>query len=51
LFDEDGSEAASEVSCDYVFELERESGAAALLNVFGGKITTYRRLPDCPLQR
>ena len=45
LFDEDGSEPASEVSRDYVFELEHESGAAPLLNVFGGKITTYRRLP------
>jgi len=51
LFDEDGSKPASEVSRDYVFELEHESGAAPLLNVFGGKITTYRRLPDCPLQR
>ncbi len=51
LFDEDGSEPASEVSRDYVFELEHESGAAALLNVFGGKITTYRRLSEHALQK
>ena len=51
LFDEDGSEPASEVSRDYVFELEHESGAAPLLNVFGGKITTYRRLSEHALQK
>jgi glycerol-3-phosphate dehydrogenase len=51
LFDEDGSESASEVSRDYVLELEQESGAAPLLNVFGGKITTYRRLSEHALQK
>jgi glycerol-3-phosphate dehydrogenase len=51
LFDEDGSESASEVSRDYVLDLEHESGVAPLLNVFGGKITTYRRLAEHAMQK
>ncbi|MGN6705855.1 MAG: glycerol-3-phosphate dehydrogenase [Rhodanobacter sp.] len=43
LLDEDGS--ASAVSRDYRITLEHEQGAP-LLNVFGGKITTYRRLAE-----
>jgi len=42
LYD-DGSSAAQEATRDYVFELDTESGAP-LLSIFGGKITTYRRL-------
>ena len=55
LFDEDGSANASAVSRDYVLELDtgRQGGAgeAPLLNVFGGKITTYRRLSEHALQK
>ena len=51
LFDEDGSESASEISRDYVLDLDRDSGEAPLLNVFGGKITTYRRLAEHALQK
>jgi glycerol-3-phosphate dehydrogenase len=51
LFDEDGSESASAVSRDYVLDLDHESGGAPLLNVFGGKITTYRRLAEHALQK
>jgi glycerol-3-phosphate dehydrogenase len=51
LFDEGGSESASAVSRDYVLELEDEEGKAPLLNVFGGKITTFRRLSEHALQK
>ncbi|MBV8534719.1 MAG: glycerol-3-phosphate dehydrogenase [Alphaproteobacteria bacterium] len=51
LFDEDGSESASDVSRDYVLELEDNGGKAPLLNVFGGKITTYRRLSEHALEK
>jgi glycerol-3-phosphate dehydrogenase len=51
LFDEDGSESASAVSRDYVLDLEDNDGKAPLLNVFGGKITTYRRLSEHALQK
>jgi D-erythritol 1-phosphate dehydrogenase len=34
-----------------VLELEHELGAAPLLNVFGGKVTTYRRLSEHALQK
>jgi glycerol-3-phosphate dehydrogenase len=51
LFDEDGSESASAVSRDYVLDLEEKDGEAPLLNVFGGKITTYRRLSEHALQK
>jgi glycerol-3-phosphate dehydrogenase len=51
LFDEDDSESASAVSRDYVLDLEQDSGGPPLLNVFGGKITTYRRLSEHALQK
>jgi glycerol-3-phosphate dehydrogenase len=45
LFD-DGSKDASEVTRDYVLDLDAPAGGAKLLSVFGGKITTYRRLAE-----
>jgi glycerol-3-phosphate dehydrogenase len=48
LYD-DGSTSASAVSRDYVLELD-EAGAPAL-SVFGGKLTTYRRLAEHALRR
>lgn len=51
LFDTDGSESASAISRDYVLDLENGDGGAVLLNVFGGKITTYRRLAEHALQK
>ena len=51
LFDEDGSESASAVSRDYVLDLEHDENGPPLLNVFGGKITTYRRLSEHALQK
>lgn len=50
LYD-DGSSSVSEVTRDYVLELDVANGAAPLLTVFGGKITTYRRLAEQALDK
>lgn len=47
LYD-DGSSRAQDATRDYVLKVERHR-AAPLLNVFGGKITTYRRLAEAAL--
>lgn len=44
LFD-DGQGNPSAVTRDYVFDLE-EAGGAPMLNIFGGKITTFRELAE-----
>jgi glycerol-3-phosphate dehydrogenase len=49
LFD-DGASKAQEATRDYVLKLEAEQGAP-LLNVFGGKLTTYRRLSEHALEK
>ena len=49
LFD-DAAANASTVTRDYVLDLD-EAGGAAVLSVFGGKITTYRRLAEHVLER
>ena len=48
LYD-DGSKKAQEATRDYVLALDAPEGSAALLSVFGGKITTYRRLAEAAL--
>ena len=45
LFD-DKSANPSAVTRDYVFDVEAPAGQAPMLSVFGGKITTYRRLAE-----
>ena len=50
LYD-DGASAAQEATRDYVFHLDEENGAAPLLSIFGGKITTYRRLAEAALDK
>ncbi|MCH8551489.1 MAG: glycerol-3-phosphate dehydrogenase [Natronospirillum sp.] len=40
----DEEENASKVSRDYHFEVEDDNGHAPLLSIFGGKLTTYRKL-------
>lgn len=50
LFD-DGASAAQEATRDYVLKLESGNGQPALLNVFGGKLTTYRRLAEHALEK
>ena len=49
LFD-DGRGDPSAVTRDYVLELDA-AGGAPLINVFGGKITTFRRLAEHALQK
>jgi glycerol-3-phosphate dehydrogenase len=51
LFDDHAGESASAVSRDYVLQLEDQDGKAPLLNVFGGKITTFRRLSEHAMQK
>ncbi len=49
LYD-DGSSDPSAVTRDYVLKLDRgDADQAPLLSVFGGKITTYRRLAEAAL--
>jgi glycerol-3-phosphate dehydrogenase len=50
LFD-DHADSASAVTRDYVLEVDAPDGLAPVLSVFGGKITTYRRLADQALNR
>ncbi len=45
LFD-DGSSNASAVTRDYVFELDAPNDSAPVLSIFGGKITTFRKLAE-----
>lgn len=47
---DDGSESASAASRDYALNLETPEGAP-LLNIFGGKITTYRTLSESALEK
>ncbi|SIQ91246.1 homodimeric glycerol 3-phosphate dehydrogenase (quinone) [Rhizobium sp. RU20A] len=50
LYD-DGASKAQEATRDYVLKLEGGSGEAPILNVFGGKLTTYRRLGESALEK
>lgn len=46
LFDRGGGDAAQAATRDYVLNLSAAEGQASLLTVFGGKLTTYRRLAE-----
>ncbi len=48
LYD-DGTSAPQRATRDYVLKLDAPPGAPALLSIFGGKITTYRRLAEMSL--
>ena len=48
LYD-DGASAAQEAARDYVLKRDPSEGAP-LINIFGGKITTYRRLAESMLE-
>jgi len=50
LYD-DGATQAQEATRDYVLALDTSDGAAPILSVFGGKITTYRRLAEAALAK
>jgi glycerol-3-phosphate dehydrogenase len=45
LYD-DGSDNPSEITRDYVLKVDHVEGKLPLLSIFGGKITTYRRLAE-----
>jgi glycerol-3-phosphate dehydrogenase len=48
---EDGAARASAVSREYRLDLLQAEGSPPLLNVVGGKITTFRRLAEAALSR
>jgi glycerol-3-phosphate dehydrogenase len=50
LYD-DGASKAQEATRDYVLSLDAGESAAPLLSIFGGKITTYRRLAEVALDK
>ncbi|MEM6490703.1 MAG: glycerol-3-phosphate dehydrogenase [Pseudomonadota bacterium] len=50
LYD-DGTKSATAATRDYVLDVSDEDGRAPLLNIFGGKITTYRRLAEAVLKK
>ncbi|KAA3450072.1 glycerol-3-phosphate dehydrogenase [Mesorhizobium sp. SARCC-RB16n] len=50
LYD-DGASKAQEATRDYVLKADGGDGAAPLVNAFGGKITTYRRLSESMLEK
>lgn len=49
LYD-DGASKAQEATRDYVLKANRDRGAA-MVNIFGGKITTYRKLAEEVLEK
>jgi glycerol-3-phosphate dehydrogenase len=50
LFD-DGADNASAVTRDYVLDLHAEAREAPILTIYGGKITTFRRLAEHALEK
>ena len=50
LYD-DGASKAQETTREYVLRLEGDAKTGALLNIFGGKITTYRHLAEAALAK
>ncbi|UVK45502.1 glycerol-3-phosphate dehydrogenase [Mesorhizobium sp. AR07] len=50
LYD-DGASKAQEATRDYVIKADGGEGIAAIVNAFGGKITTYRRLSESMLEK
>ncbi|MET3649812.1 glycerol-3-phosphate dehydrogenase [Phyllobacterium ifriqiyense] len=50
LYD-DSAENPSAVTRDYIFEVDAGNNKAPLLSVFGGKITTFRKLSEHALDR
>ncbi|KIN61988.1 Aerobic glycerol-3-phosphate dehydrogenase [Sulfitobacter noctilucicola] len=49
LYD-DGASSATAATRDYVLKVDQSAGAP-ILNVFGGKITTYRKLAESALEK
>ena len=49
LYD-DGAQSATAATRDYTLKIDRSAGAP-VLNIFGGKITTYRRLAEHAMEK
>jgi glycerol-3-phosphate dehydrogenase len=47
----DGSESASAISRDYFLDFDQNNKNSPLLNIYGGKITTYRKLAEDVLEK
>ncbi len=50
LYDDGASEAKS-ATRDYVLDLDAGAGRAPVLSIYGGKLTTYRRLAEAVLKK
>ncbi len=50
LFD-DGKSDAKSITRDYVLKLDTGNGEAPLMSIYGGKITTYRKLAESVLEK
>jgi glycerol-3-phosphate dehydrogenase len=50
LYD-DGASKAQEATRDYVLKVDGRDGEPPILNIFGGKITTYRKLAEAAMER
>lgn len=50
LYD-DGASKAQEATRDYVLRVDGEDSDLKVINIFGGKITTYRRLAESMLEK
>jgi glycerol-3-phosphate dehydrogenase len=50
LYD-DGASSATAATRDYVMEVDAPEGGAPVLNIFGGKITTYRKLAEAAVRK
>jgi glycerol-3-phosphate dehydrogenase len=48
---DDGERSASTVTRDYVFDMDAPDGQPPLLSIFGGKLTTYRKLAEHALSK
>lgn len=49
LYD-DGATKAQEATRDYVLKTDETPGGPALINIFGGKLTTYRKLAEAAME-
>ena len=50
LYD-DGASAAKDATRDYVLKVDGAGGKTPILNIFGGKLTTYRKLAEAALEK
>lgn len=48
---DDESSSPSAITRDYTLEIEDQNGELPVLNIFGGKLTTYRRLAESALAK